>query len=222
MNWKIHVYLPNFSAYRLDYIFRSIDVIFYVYLPELVCTVYLYLFSSSYYCALEIFPSICFFNIYWPNFTCMYICTVCICIYFPVHIFVHWNNSVYRREFFIFGSTQQIYRIFSVSWAEGHRFDSWQTHIFKLTNRKPKYFGTNVFTLFGTENTWHICGKYPLYLRKNYTEMFLWRSTSYSTIKNRRLSQEYNRPGGSDWERRKPADPRRMYLSPTRVQSLPL
>ena len=54
-----------------------------------ICTVYLYLFSSSYYCALEIFPSICFFNIYWPNFTCMYICTVCICIYFPVHIFVH-------------------------------------------------------------------------------------------------------------------------------------
>ena len=68
-----------FSAYRLDYIFRSIDVFFYIYLPNLICTVYLYLF--------------------------------------PVHIIVHWNNSVYRREFLIFGSARQIYRIFSLSWV---------------------------------------------------------------------------------------------------------
>ena len=46
---------PIFSAYRLDYIFRSIDVIFYVYLPDLICTVYLCLFSSPHSCALRVF-----------------------------------------------------------------------------------------------------------------------------------------------------------------------
>ena len=31
---------------------------------------------------------------------------------FPSHLFVRWNNSVNRREFFIFGSVWQMYRIF--------------------------------------------------------------------------------------------------------------
>ena len=33
-----------FSSYRLDYIIRSIDVLFYVYLPDLICSVYMYYF----------------------------------------------------------------------------------------------------------------------------------------------------------------------------------
>ena len=70
------------SAYRLDYIFRSINVFFYVYLPDLIWTVYL----------------------------------------FPFHIFLHWNNSIYRREFFILGWARQIYWIFSVyrRWEPAH------------------------------------------------------------------------------------------------------
>ena len=33
-----------FSSYRLDYLFRYLDVLFYVYLPDLICTVYMYYF----------------------------------------------------------------------------------------------------------------------------------------------------------------------------------
>ena len=44
-----------FSSYRPDYIFRSIDGFIYVYLTDLICTVYLCLFSSSFFCAPNIF-----------------------------------------------------------------------------------------------------------------------------------------------------------------------
>ena len=54
VNWKIHIYCICwfFSAYRLDYNFRYIDDFVYLFLPDLISTIY------------------------------------CICIYFPVHIFV--------------------------------------------------------------------------------------------------------------------------------------
>ena len=47
------------------------------------------------------------------------------------------------------------------SGAEGHRFDYWLTHIFKLINSRPKY--VNTYTI------WH--RKYPVYRRKNQTVM---------------------------------------------------
>ena len=50
----------------------------------------------------------------------------------------------------------------------------------------------------------------------------MWRSTSYSWVKNRCLSQEYNRAGGSDLGEKKAGGASRMYLSPTSVPSLPL
>ena len=45
---------------------------------------------------------------------------------------------------------------------------------------------------------------------------------SYSLLKNRRFSQEYNRPGGSDCERRKPAGPAGCTLLLPPSPALPL
>ena len=45
------------------------------------------------------------------------------------------------------------------------------------------------------------CMEYRQLLRKQLMEKY----KSYSLSKNRRFSQEYNRPGGADCERRKPA-----------------
>ena len=55
-NSRLYIELYRiFSAYRPYYIFRSIDRFFNFYIPDLICTVYLYLFSSSYFFALENF-----------------------------------------------------------------------------------------------------------------------------------------------------------------------
>ena len=87
-----------FSVYRLDYIFRFIDVFIYVYLPDLLCTIYLYLFSSSYFYALESFSSICgFIYILLPDLICTvhlylfsspYFCAVKV-----FHLFVEFIRS---------------------------------------------------------------------------------------------------------------------------------
>ena len=87
-----------FSVYRLDYIFRSIDVFIYVYFLDLLCTIYLYLFYSSYFYALESFSSICgFIYIFLPDLICTvhlylfsspYFCAVKV-----FHLFVEFIQS---------------------------------------------------------------------------------------------------------------------------------
>ena len=45
----------------------------------------------------------------------------------PAQLFVHWNNLVNRREFFIFGSVRQIYQTFSVFWVVLNNFMYWSS-----------------------------------------------------------------------------------------------